>query len=159
MRTSERGRSHFGFGIDTDEDLQGLVLSGDLSQEPAQGESNSDFAKFKFNISSSGGRRHSNPRPWSLIGRKGPHSESSSLHQQLLDEKEQEIDVLSPNMLPTLFTSLSIGSKGSNPPLSPISLGGGRDGGGMGFLMPPTPPPEGDLRESYRPCNLVSYTD
>ncbi|KAE9403429.1 hypothetical protein BT96DRAFT_990287 [Gymnopus androsaceus JB14] len=110
------------------------------------------FAKFKFSLSSSGGRRHSNPRPWSLIGRKGPHSESSSLHQQLLEEVGQEVDrmdeVLSPNMLPTLFTALSAGSKSSIPPLSPISLGGGADGDTGGFppmVMPPTPPPEGDL--------------
>jgi len=57
-------------------------------------------------------------------------------------------EVLSPNMLPTLFTALSAGSKSSIPPLSPISLGGGADGDTGGFppmVMPPTPPPEGDL--------------
>ncbi|KAJ4480939.1 hypothetical protein J3R30DRAFT_3287727 [Lentinula aciculospora] len=80
------------------------------------------FFQFNLSLESSDGRRHSHPRPWSLIARKGAHSESSSLHQQLLEERDQ--DVLSPNMLPTLFTSLSVGSKGSIPPLSPIASSG-----------------------------------
>ncbi|KAJ7585178.1 TKL/TKL-ccin protein kinase [Mycena floridula] len=47
------------------------------------------------------GRIISNPRPWSLIGRKGPRSETSSfIQQELSNETEMP---LSPNLLPDLF--------------------------------------------------------
>ncbi|KAH7871132.1 uncharacterized protein C8R40DRAFT_1122895 [Lentinula edodes] len=131
-------------GYDGDDgDVQSLALSEDFPDDLS-----TELAKFNLSPESSNGRRHSHPRPWSLIARKGPHSESSSLHQQLLEEEGQELeDVLSPNMLPTLFTSISIGSKGSITPLSPIAVGGVmRDPTEFQHMvMPPTPPPEGDL--------------
>ncbi|KIK57557.1 hypothetical protein GYMLUDRAFT_46128 [Collybiopsis luxurians FD-317 M1] len=125
----------------------GVELNRDEDRTDAQSiilpEDSPEFAKLNFDPNS-GGRRHSHPRPWSLIARKGAHSESSSLHQQLLDERGGEWeDILSPNMLPALFTGA--GGKGSIPPLSPISLGGGDTGGFPHMLMPPTPPPDGDL--------------
>ncbi|KAJ3972535.1 TKL/TKL-ccin protein kinase [Lentinula raphanica] len=142
-----RNEDHSGFVVEEgndDGDVRSLVMSED-------GIDSDEFAPFKLDIESSDGRRHSHPRPWSLIARKGPHSESSSLHQQLLEEEEQEIeDVLSPNMLPTLFTPLSLtasSGKGSVPPLSPLALGGMvRDPGTFQqMVLPPTPPPEGDF--------------
>lgn len=47
------------------------------------------------------GRRRTNPKPWSLIGRKGPRSETSSFIQQAQFEDNEF--VLSPGLLPTLF--------------------------------------------------------
>jgi hypothetical protein len=48
------------------------------------------------------GRRRSTARPWSIIGRKGPRSDSSSVIQ-----KGDQISILSPSLLPTLFTNNS----------------------------------------------------
>ncbi|KAF8962977.1 TKL/TKL-ccin protein kinase [Flammula alnicola] len=45
-------------------------------------------------------RRSSMARPWSLIGRKGAHSESSSM---LGVDVSDKVSILSPNLLPTLF--------------------------------------------------------
>lgn len=141
---------HVGYEVGEDEghadaDIESLVLSEDSPNEDL------DFVKMNFGLTSTDGRRHSHPRPWSLIARKGPHSESSSLHQQMLEEDEQEVeDVLSPNMLPTLFTPPSAGSKSSIPPLSPNALGGIGDVVGFSsIVMPPTPPPEEDIGQSY----------
>ncbi|KAJ3742898.1 TKL/TKL-ccin protein kinase [Lentinula detonsa] len=146
-KSHARGEVYSGFmaeSPDEDGDVQSLVLSEDFADDGP-----TEFAPFDLNLESNNGRRHSHPRPWSLIARKGPYSESSSLHQQLLEEQGQdaEDDILSPNMLPTLFTSLSLGSsKGSIPPSSPLALGGVvRDPGFQHMLLPPTPPPEGDL--------------
>ncbi|KAF8889130.1 kinase-like domain-containing protein [Infundibulicybe gibba] len=61
-----------------------------------------------------GGRRRTRPRPWSVIGRKGPRSESSSMIYQLLDERLEYEAVLTPGLLPTLFDSPS-------PPDSPLT--------------------------------------
>ncbi|KAL0570232.1 hypothetical protein V5O48_011740 [Marasmius crinis-equi] len=51
------------------------------------------------------GRRRSHPRPWSLIARKGPRSESSSVMHQVINEREA---LLSPTLLPSLFNTLSL---------------------------------------------------
>jgi len=48
------------------------------------------------------GRRRSTARPWSMIGRKGPRSDSSSVIQ-----KGDQMSILSPTLLPTLFTNNS----------------------------------------------------
>ena len=70
------------------------------------------------------GRRRSTARPWSMIGRKGPRSDSSSVIQ-----KGDQISILSPTLLPTLFTNNSANPKsltrsGHNsvdiPPLTPL---------------------------------------
>lgn len=62
----------------------------------------------------SGGRRISHPRPWSVVGRKKPHSESSSmLHQRSLSHELP----LSPTLLPTLFNGTS-----DIRPRSPLSI-------------------------------------
>ncbi|KAF9074431.1 hypothetical protein BDP27DRAFT_1317072 [Rhodocollybia butyracea] len=82
---------HVGYEVGEDEghadaDIESLVLSEDSPNEDL------DFVKMNFGLTSTDGRRHSHPRPWSLIARKGPHSESSSLHQQMLEEDEQEVE-------------------------------------------------------------------
>ncbi|THV01710.1 hypothetical protein K435DRAFT_775967 [Dendrothele bispora CBS 962.96] len=61
------------------------------------------------------GRRFSHPRPWSLIGRKGRHSESSSLHQQKIFESTELL--LSPDILPKLFSPKS---RYEREPMSPV---------------------------------------
>lgn len=69
------------------------------------------------------GRRRSTARPWSMIGRKGPRSDSSSVIQ-----KGDQISILSPTLLPTLFTNSSATSKSPTrsgfsvdiPPLTPL---------------------------------------
>lgn len=48
------------------------------------------------------GRRRSTTRPWSMIARKGPRSDSSSVIQ-----KGDQISILSPTLLPTLFANNS----------------------------------------------------
>jgi hypothetical protein len=155
LQLAKDARIQLGFELDEDNqpaDVQSAVLSEDLSNDGLDQE----FARLNFDPNS-GGRRRSHPRPWSLIARKGPHSESSSLHQQLLETQGEEVDVLSPNMLPTLFTPLSAGSKGSIPPLSPVALGGAviDDGGFSHMSMPPTPPPEGDFIEQINNSERV----
>ena len=69
------------------------------------------------------GRRRSTARPWSMIGRKGPRSDSSSVIQ-----KGDQISILSPTLLPTLFTNNSANPKSPTrsgfsvdiPPLTPL---------------------------------------
>ncbi|KAF5391073.1 hypothetical protein D9757_003117 [Collybiopsis confluens] len=75
-----------------------------------------------------------------------------------MDERDEEVEsVLSPNMLPTLFNPRSPG--GSVPPLSPNSLGSGDAGGFAHMLMPPTPPPEGDLLYQIKmPEQVMDFT-
>jgi len=48
------------------------------------------------------GRRRTHPRPWSLIARKGPRSEASSVFHQAIHEREA---LLSPTLLPSLFNN------------------------------------------------------
>ncbi|KAF9265052.1 hypothetical protein L218DRAFT_924853 [Marasmius fiardii PR-910] len=48
------------------------------------------------------GRRRTRPRPWSLIARKGPRSETSSVMRQAFNESEA---LLSPTLLPSLFNN------------------------------------------------------
>ncbi|KAJ7191639.1 TKL/TKL-ccin protein kinase [Mycena pura] len=93
-----------------------------------------------------GGRRRAHARPWSVVARKGPRSESSSL---LADrEREQEL-LFSPNLLPRLFGGGGGGGGGSHD-VSPLSINttfprglpesaGGFEGG---FEAPLTPPVE-----------------
>ena len=57
-------------------------------------------------------RRNSVARPWSLIGRKGVHSASSSVTNFDVSDK---VSILSPNMLPTLFLNGDL-------PRSPLHL-------------------------------------
>ncbi|KAI3608695.1 hypothetical protein WG66_003719 [Moniliophthora roreri] len=61
------------------------------------------------------GRRRTHPRPWSLIARKEPRSESSSLLRQEIYETE---NLLSPTLLPTLFSGLAMERS-----KSPVSIG------------------------------------
>ena len=69
------------------------------------------------------GRCRSTARPWSMIGRKGPRSDSSSVIQ-----KGDQVSILSPSLLPTLFTNNSANPKSPTrsgfsvdiPPLTPL---------------------------------------
>ncbi|KAK0471351.1 TKL/TKL-ccin protein kinase [Armillaria novae-zelandiae] len=96
-----------------------------------------------------GGRRRSHPRPWSIIARKGPHSESSSMIRQ--DFGNNDI-LLSPGLLPTLFNGTSDLPKSPSSGethFTPLSLH---------FDPPPTPPPELETHDERDPTILLDLT-
>ncbi|KAF8169113.1 hypothetical protein K438DRAFT_2024728 [Mycena galopus ATCC 62051] len=113
-----------------------------------------------------GGRRRSHARSWSLVARKGPRSESSSLLLQDRDCASDQDSLLSPNLLPRFF-----GGSGSQD-VSPLSinttfprghLGTGATEavamGGLGFVeIPPTPPPESEPYVEADPATLLDLT-
>ncbi|KAJ7657789.1 TKL/TKL-ccin protein kinase [Mycena polygramma] len=106
-----------------------------------------------------GGRRRSHARSWSLIARKGPRSESSSLLLQDGCNSDQE-SLLSPNLLPRFF-----GGTGSQD-VSPLAINttfphrtahlGTSDA--VGFEVPPTPPPESEPYVEADPTMLLNLT-
>ncbi|KAJ7055648.1 TKL/TKL-ccin protein kinase [Mycena amicta] len=99
-----------------------------------------------------GGRRRSHARSWSLIARKGPRSESSSLLHQDGCISDQE-SLLSPQLLPRFFGP---GSQPGSQEVSPLAInttfprhtldalgeGGSYSGEVDGFEAPLTPPPD-----------------
>ncbi|KAG7442683.1 uncharacterized protein BT62DRAFT_935709 [Guyanagaster necrorhizus] len=96
-----------------------------------------------------GGRRRSHPRPWSIIARKGPQSESSSLIRQNFGNNDI---LLSPGLLPTLFNGTS------DVPISPLSEETHFTPLGLHFDPPPTPPPELDTLDEHDPTILLDLT-
>ncbi|KAJ7468748.1 TKL/TKL-ccin protein kinase [Mycena latifolia] len=101
-----------------------------------------------------GGRRRSHARSWSLIARKGPRSESSSLLRQdgAMSEQESE-SLLSPNLLPRLFAAgvQDVSPLAINTTFPHSQLGPGFDG-------PPTPPPEVEPYVEADPTMLLNLT-
>lgn len=96
-----------------------------------------------------GGRRRSHPRSWSIIARKGPQSESSSMIRQ--DFGNNDI-LLSPGLLPTLFNGTSDLPKSPSSGethFTPLSLH---------FVPPPTPPPELETLDERDPTILLDLT-
>ncbi|KAJ6620438.1 hypothetical protein B0H10DRAFT_2215964 [Mycena sp. CBHHK59/15] len=92
-----------------------------------------------------GGRRRSHARSWSLIARKGPCSESSSLLRQDGCNSDQE-SLLSPNLLPRLFGgSQDVSPLAINTTFPRIHIGTNE---AAGFDVPPTPPPDSEPCES-----------
>ncbi|KAF5317899.1 hypothetical protein D9758_017808 [Tetrapyrgos nigripes] len=79
-------------------------LSNQL-RESLDGSSIYEIGTDIFNLDDDGfyipGRRYSRPRPWSLIGPKGPYSDPSSMYQQKSFEPTELL--LCPDMLPELF--------------------------------------------------------
>ncbi|KAJ7145696.1 TKL/TKL-ccin protein kinase [Mycena epipterygia] len=101
-----------------------------------------------------GGRRRSHARSWSLIARKGPRSESSSLLLQDGCNSDQE-SLLSPNLLPRLF--------GGSQDVSPLAINttfprhlGTNEA--VGFEVPPTPPPDSEPYVEADPSVLLDLT-
>ncbi|KAJ7278948.1 TKL/TKL-ccin protein kinase [Mycena rebaudengoi] len=101
-----------------------------------------------------GGRRRSHPRPWSVIARKGPRSESSSLFHQEGCNSDHE-SFMSPNLLPRLF--------GGSQDVSPLAINttfprhlGTNEA--VGSDVPPTPPPESELYVEADPAVLLDLT-
>ncbi|KAJ6542835.1 TKL/TKL-ccin protein kinase [Mycena capillaripes] len=103
-----------------------------------------------------GGRRRSHARSWSLIARKGPRSESSSLLLQDGWNSDQE-SLLSPNLLPRFF--------GGSQDVSPLAINttfprhphlGTNEA--VGFDVPPTPPPESEAYLEADPAMLLDLT-
>ncbi|KAJ7500959.1 TKL/TKL-ccin protein kinase [Mycena galericulata] len=113
------------------------------------------------------GRRRSHARSWSLVARKGPRSESSSLLYQEGCIRDQETEsLLSPNLLPRLFGA---GSQDVSPlainTTFPRHLGVGVPaavsealGLGVGFDVPPTPPPDSEPYVEADPSTLLDLT-
>ncbi|KAK0213720.1 TKL/TKL-ccin protein kinase [Armillaria fumosa] len=96
-----------------------------------------------------GGRRRSHPRSWSIIARKGPQSESSSMIRQ--DFGNNDI-LLSPGLLPTLFNGTSDLPKSPSSGethFTPLSLH---------CDPPPTPPPELETLDERDPTILLDLT-
>lgn len=110
------------------------------------------------------GRRHSHPRPWSLIARKGTRSESSSFIQQEIDDVEDAESFLSPRLLPTLFSDKHLSDVPASP-LSPLSIDTREQRVSspehMSSLMLPTPPPDLDPGENLLVTHIVrrDYTE
>ncbi|KAJ6501810.1 TKL/TKL-ccin protein kinase [Mycena vulgaris] len=103
-----------------------------------------------------GGRRRSHARSWSLIARKGPRSESSSLLRQEGISSDQEF-LFSPNLLPRFFGA---GSQDVSPlainttfPRSNLATGEA-----LGFEGPPTPPPDSEPYVEADPAMLLDLT-
>ncbi|EAU86182.2 TKL/TKL-ccin protein kinase [Coprinopsis cinerea okayama7 len=65
--------------------------------------------------------RRSTARAWSVIGRKGPNSESSSLVAEMGNSPGEQGSILSPNLLPTLFTPSRNGESVPASPNTPAS--------------------------------------
>ncbi|KAJ6476375.1 TKL/TKL-ccin protein kinase [Mycena sanguinolenta] len=106
-----------------------------------------------------GGRRRSHARSWSLVARKGPRSESSSLLLQEGVASDQE-SLLSPNLLPRFFGP---GSQEVSPLAIDTSFPRGHLGtneavGGLSFDIPPTPPPESEPYVEADPTTLLDLT-
>ncbi|KAJ7819194.1 TKL/TKL-ccin protein kinase [Mycena olivaceomarginata] len=104
-----------------------------------------------------GGRRRSHARSWSLVARKGPRSESSSLLRQEGCASDQE-SLLSPNLLPRFFGP---GSQEVSPLAINTTFPRGHLGmnEGVGFeVMPPTPPPESEPYVEADPATLLDLT-
>ncbi|KAJ8090389.1 hypothetical protein AAF712_006676 [Marasmius tenuissimus] len=85
--------------------------SSTIHEEDSEPESDSLEEQLPFEISEEtilsedeciDGRRRTHPRPWSLIARKGPRSETSSVLHQIINEREA---LLSPTLLPSLFNN------------------------------------------------------
>ncbi|KAK0201152.1 TKL/TKL-ccin protein kinase [Desarmillaria ectypa] len=108
-----------------------------------------DNVSFLSEDEDAGGRRRSHPRPWSIIARKGPQSESSSLIRQ--DFGNNDV-LLSPGLLPTLFNSPS------DRPESPSSGETHFTPLSLHFDPPPTPPPELDALDEHNPTFLLNLT-
>ncbi|CAK5271870.1 unnamed protein product [Mycena citricolor] len=103
-----------------------------------------------------GGRRRSHARSWSLVGRKGPRSESSSLLQQEGCLSDQE-SLLSPQLLPRFFGggSQEVSPLAINTTFPRIHLGTNEL---VGFDVPPTPPPESEPFAEEDPSVLLDLT-
>ncbi|KAJ7731934.1 TKL/TKL-ccin protein kinase [Mycena maculata] len=86
-----------------------------------------------------GGRRRSHARSWSLVARKGPRSESSSLCQEGCISDQESL--LSPNLLPRFFGGSQDVSPLAINTMFPRHLGTNEV---VGFDVPPTPPPESE---------------
>jgi hypothetical protein len=87
-----------------------------------------------------GGRRIARPRPWSLIGRKGARSESSSM---ILQEHYEYGLPEDPDVLPHLFYgSQDVALRSSSPSRLSVKTVFSQRTGGSGILnqLPPTPP-------------------
>ncbi|KAK0462909.1 TKL/TKL-ccin protein kinase [Desarmillaria tabescens] len=108
-----------------------------------------DNASLLSEDEDAGGRRRSHPRPWSIIARKGPQSESSSFIRQ--DFGNNDI-LLSPGLLPTLFNGTS------DPPKSPSSGETHFTPLSLHFDPPPTPPPGLDTLDKHDPSILLDLT-
>jgi hypothetical protein len=107
-----------------------------------------------------GGRRRSHARSWSLVGRKGPRSESSSLLLQEQYASDQE-SLLSPNLLPRFFGpgSQDVSPLAINTTFPRGHLGTNEAvGAGLGFEIPPTPPPESEPYVEADPTMLLDLT-
>lgn len=93
-----------------------------------------------------GGRRRSHPRPWSVIARKGPRSESSSLLQQNEQSANHELDFqISPGLLPRLFNGNGSGPCSPfavDPTFPRLDVDTVLSLDSISIVMPPTPPPE-----------------
>ncbi|KAJ7157940.1 TKL/TKL-ccin protein kinase [Mycena crocata] len=101
-----------------------------------------------------GGRRRSHARSWSLVARKGPRSESSSLLRQEGCISDQE-SLLSPNLLPRLFGGSQDVSPLAITTTFPRHLGTNE---ALGFDVPPTPPPESEPYVETDPAMLLDLT-
>ncbi|KAF7345015.1 putative TKL/TKL-ccin protein kinase [Mycena venus] len=107
-----------------------------------------------------GGRRRSHARSWSLVARKGPRSESSSLLLQEQYASDQE-SLLSPNLLPHFFGpgSQDVSPLAINTTFPRGHLGTSEAvGAGLGFEIPPTPPPESEPYVEADPTMLLDLT-
>ncbi|KAJ7085379.1 TKL/TKL-ccin protein kinase [Mycena belliarum] len=105
-----------------------------------------------------GGRRRSHARSWSLVARKGPCSESSSLLRQDACYTSDQESLLSPNLLPRFFG-------GGSQDVSPLAINTtfprnhlGLPDALAGFSGPPTPPPEIEPYVDANPTLLLDLT-
>ncbi|KAJ7030108.1 TKL/TKL-ccin protein kinase [Mycena alexandri] len=106
-----------------------------------------------------GGRRRSHARSWSLVGRKGPRSESSSLLRQEGGWASDQESLLSPNLLPRFFGgSQDVSPLAINTTFPRPHLGTAVNEALGGFEVPPTPPPDSEPYVEADPATLLDLT-
>ncbi|KAJ7255043.1 TKL/TKL-ccin protein kinase [Mycena haematopus] len=144
--------------------LEAFVPSVYIPQSsPNSGRSSLESADDRGGILSededAGGRRRSHARSWSLVARKGPRSESSSLLLQDGCASDQD-SLLSPNLLPRFFGpgSQEVSPLAINTSFPRGHLGTNEVAGGLTFEIPPTPPPESEPYVEVDPLTLLDLS-
>ncbi|KAK6977031.1 putative TKL/TKL-ccin protein kinase [Favolaschia claudopus] len=142
--------------------LEGFVPSLHILRNPPDSarsslESTDERAGILSEDEDAGGRRRSHARSWSIIARKGPRSESSSI---LLQETSDQESLLSPNLLPRFFGpgSQEVSPLAINTTFPRGHLGVNEAVNGLGFLVPPTPPPDSEPYVEADPTTLLDLT-
>ncbi|KAJ7166663.1 TKL/TKL-ccin protein kinase [Mycena filopes] len=144
--------------------LEGFVPAAFVQHAPSPSTSEAgadEHAGILSEDEDAGGRRRSHARSWSLVGRKGPRSESSSLLRQEGGWASDQESLLSPNLLPRFFGG---GSQDVSPLAinttfpRPSHLGTAVNEALGGFEVPPTPPPDSEPYVEADPATLLDLT-